>query len=180
MGISEDDKTAVLGTVMVLIALIVVGGIIAGLMVGLPKYNVWHQHMKGKSELARAEYSRQIAVVESEARLKSSVNLAQADIERAKGTAEANHIIGTSLTENYLRWYFIDSQHSQRDKTYIYVPTEAMMPIMEAGRFNLQTSRRTTLNADSIRWANTFPLFRRGHTWQEAEAARIEKGDESR
>lgn len=102
-----------------------------------PQYKVWHQHMQGKAELARAEYNRQIAVVESEAKLKSATNYAEADIARAKGTAEANHIIGSSLSESYLRWYYIDGLHQQSDKTYIYVPTEAMIPIMEANRLSM-------------------------------------------
>ena len=101
-----------------------------------PTYKVWHQHMTGKAELARAEYNRQIAVVESEAKLRAATNYADADIARAKGTAEANHIIGSSITDSYLRWYYIDGLHQQSDKTFVYVPTEAMIPITEAGRLS--------------------------------------------
>jgi hypothetical protein len=97
-------------------------------------YRVWHQHMIGKAELARAEYNRKIRVYESEAALMAAENFAKADVARAHGTAEANNIIGASISEGYLRWYYINGLHESGSKTYIYVPTEGMMPIMEAGR----------------------------------------------
>lgn len=120
--------------------LIVIGviAIVVLCFVALPPYHVWQQHMKGKAELAKAEYSRQIAVVEAEAKMKSAQMLAQADMERAKGIAGANEIIHQSITPEYLRWYYIDGLHQQQDKTIIYVPTEAMVPITEAVRLSTQ------------------------------------------
>lgn len=49
--------------------------------------------------------------------------------------AEANRIIGESLTNNeaYLRYLWIDSINHE-DNQIIYVPTEGGMPILEAGR----------------------------------------------
>ena len=61
---------------------------------------------------------------------------AQADVERAKGAAQANVILGNSLKGNadYLRYLWI--QNLEAGKTppqVIYVPTEAGLPILEAG-----------------------------------------------
>jgi hypothetical protein len=106
----------------------------AFLMAVIPPYNVWHQHMAGKAVLAKAEYSRKIAVVESEAKMMSSKNLAMADTLRARGIAQSNNIIGKSLTSEYIRWYYIDGLNKQQNKTTIYIPTEAMLPITEANR----------------------------------------------
>jgi hypothetical protein len=36
------------------------------LFIGGPQYNVWQQSLAGKSELARAEYNRQIKVQEAQ------------------------------------------------------------------------------------------------------------------
>lgn len=102
-----------------------------------PQYNVWQQGLYGKAELARADWNRQIAIKEAAAKEESAKLLAQAEVERAKGVAEANKIIGTSLHENedYLRWLWIESlSHTQNQ--VIYIPTEAGLPILEAGNRN--------------------------------------------
>jgi regulator of protease activity HflC (stomatin/prohibitin superfamily) len=101
------------------------------------KYNVWSSGMAGKAELAQADYSRQIAVREAMAKRDSAVMLAEAEVDRAKGVAQANKIIGDSLKGNqdYLRYLWI--QNLQNDKNQvIYVPTEANLPILEANRLN--------------------------------------------
>ena len=109
--------------------------IIAAGMYGCPRYQVYEQTLTGEAELARATYNRQVKVRESEATMESAKNLAQAEVERAKGVAQANQIIGNSLKDNeaYLRWLYIEGL---KDKTgeVIYVPTEAGLPILEAGK----------------------------------------------
>lgn len=100
-----------------------------------PPYEVWARGMKGKSELAQAEWNRKIAVQEAAAKFESAKHLAAAEIERARGVAEANKIIGESLKDNeaYLRYLWIHGlQESTSD--VIYVPTEANLPILEANR----------------------------------------------
>lgn len=100
-------------------------------------YAVWSAGMSGKAELNQADYSRQIAVREALAKKNSAIMLADAEVERAKGVAAANKIIGTSLEGNeaYLRYLWI--QNLQNDKNQvIYVPTEANLPILEANRLN--------------------------------------------
>lgn len=63
--------------------------------------------------------------------------LADAEIARARGVAEANKIIGDSLKGNdaYLKYLWITDVAGTNNKpAVIYVPTEANMPILEAGR----------------------------------------------
>lgn len=115
-------------------AVILLGGI-GGCMAIKPNYEVWQQEKEGMAALAKAESTRRIIVLESQAKLDSSKNLAAAEIERAKGVAEANRIIGKSLEGNeaYLHYLWINNLHEGRNDV-IYVPTEAGIPLMEAGR----------------------------------------------
>ena len=108
---------------------------VAVVMVGMPVYNVWTKEMSGKADLANAEWSKQIAIEEAKAELESASLKAAAEVERAKGVAEANAIIGDSLKDNdaYLRYLWIQGLHDGSSET-IYIPTEANLPILEAGR----------------------------------------------
>jgi hypothetical protein len=107
-------------------------------MVGCPKYNVWQQGLAGQAELKRAEQNRQIQIQEAMALKESAQFKADAEIIRAHGVAEANKIIGESLKDNseYLRYLYIDMLRDKDDSgvQIIYIPTEAGMPILEAGR----------------------------------------------
>lgn len=107
-------------------------------MWGCPKYEVYSREMTGRAELAQATSNRQIKVNEAQAAQEAAKHLAQAEIERAKGVAEANRIIGDSLkgNEDYLRYLWIHNlaEAEQKGATVIYVPTEANLPILEASR----------------------------------------------
>lgn len=98
-------------------------------------YSVWSEGKSGEAELARAESNRTIKTLEAHALMESSKHLADAEVIRARGVAEANRIIGDSLkgNESYLRYLWITSLES-KDKEVIYIPTEANLPILEAGR----------------------------------------------
>jgi regulator of protease activity HflC (stomatin/prohibitin superfamily) len=98
--------------------------------------NVWQQSKSGEAELAHAEFSRQIATCEANAKKESAKALAEAEIIRAEGVAKANLIIGDSLknSEAYLRYLYINQLADGNNKTVIYVPTEATLPILEANR----------------------------------------------
>lgn len=108
---------------------------IGGCMWGYPQYRVYSQEMAGRALLAEAESSRQIAVREAQAKKDAATMLAAAEIERAKGVARANQIIGDSLrnNEDYLRYLFVNGLENTRNQV-IYVPTEANLPILEAQR----------------------------------------------
>lgn len=116
------------------VAILVVGLIVLTLA-GCPYYRVWDQQQTGKAALARATQDRQIAVQDALAKKEAASNLADAEIARARGVAEANKIIGNSLKGNdaYLHYLWLDSLKDTKNQV-IYVPTEANMPIMEAGR----------------------------------------------
>jgi regulator of protease activity HflC (stomatin/prohibitin superfamily) len=103
------------------------------LIVGLPLYGVWQQSLAGKAELQKAEYTRQVAVLEAQAKMDSAQKLAEAEIIRAGGVAKANQIIGDSLKDNreYLQYLYISGleEGSQKGNVTIYVPTEGGMPV---------------------------------------------------
>jgi predicted aminopeptidase len=119
--------------------------IVAGLA-GCPRYNVWQQGLKGQAELKRAEQNRKIAIEAAKAKLESADMLGQTDekratyfakaeIIRAHGVAEGLEVIGESLKDNdaYLRYRWIEGLHNGSSEV-IYVPTEAGLPILEAGK----------------------------------------------
>lgn len=120
-----------------IIGTIIVGGIILVLMFSIPKYNVWASQMAGKARLAEANQSRQIKITEAKAKKESAIYEAQAEVERAKGMAKANQIVGDSLDghANYLMYLYIQNMQKTNNQI-IYIPTEGGMPILEANRLN--------------------------------------------
>ena len=104
-------------------------------MWGLPQYNVYQQGLSGEAALARAEQDRQILIREAAAKRDSAEMLAEAEVLRARGVAEANEIIAEGLggPQGYLRYLWIQAL-SENDSDVIYIPTEAGIPIMEATR----------------------------------------------
>lgn len=137
MAKSSDDLLAVYQRYWALFW-IVVGIIVLYILwrvVIYPPYMVWHQQMMGKARYAEAESSRQIAVLEARARQESARYDAESEITRAKGVAEANKIIGSSLRGNeaYLRYLWIQNLDKGNSEV-IYVPTEAGLPMLEASR----------------------------------------------
>ena len=106
--------------------------LILACMMGLPKYNVWKQEMKGKAEFAQAEQNRKIRIEEARANLEAEKLNAQAEIERAKGAAEAIKIENGQLTTTYIQYLWVRQQSSNQIQKIVYIPTEASMPILEA------------------------------------------------
>lgn len=118
-------------------SIVLIVGTIALGMVGCPKYAVYNQRMEGEALLAKSLSSKQVSVSEARAKMEAASLLAQAEVERAKGVAAANKIIGESLRENeaYLRYLWITEVANQNEgKTVVYIPTEANLPILEAQR----------------------------------------------
>lgn len=107
------------------------------LLWGWPKYKVYQLELKGQASLKEAQWSKQIRIQDANAQKESAKLLAQAEVERAKGVAEANRIIGNSLKENeaYLRYLWIEGLKDDNNKV-IYVPTEANLPVLEANRLS--------------------------------------------
>ncbi len=101
-----------------------------------PPYRVYSQKMEGEAELAKANYSKQVQIQDALAKKESAKALADAEVIRAEGVAKANAIIGQSLKDNeaYLRYLWINNMANEQNKTVVYVPTEANLPILEASR----------------------------------------------
>jgi len=102
---------------------------------GCPRYRVYSRNLSGQAELAEKEWSKKVLIEEAKAKRDSAKMLAEAEVERARGVAEANRIIGESLKSNeaYLRYLWIQGLQDGTSET-IYVPTEANLPILESTR----------------------------------------------
>ena len=114
------------------IGLLLLLAIIAGLLIGVPRYRVWAEGKKGEAEFMRAEQNRRIKVEEAKANLEAEKLNAQAEIERAKGAAEAIAIENGSLTPTYIQYLWVRQQNANTNNRIIYIPTEAGLPILEA------------------------------------------------
>ena len=112
--------------------------IILGLMYGLPIYNVWQQEMVGKAEMAKAEQNRRILVEEAKAKLEAEKLNAAAEIERAKGMAEAMRLENGTLSTTYNQYLFIRTLEKLADKgslpQIIYVPSQGLTPVMDLNK----------------------------------------------
>ncbi len=92
-------------------------------------YSVWAMEMGGKAKLAEATQSRQIQIEQ-----------AKAEKEAAKFTAEAIKIVGKA-TKNYPEYRqqiyiqaFAEALTGGKIEQIMYIPTEAGIPILEAGK----------------------------------------------
>lgn len=135
------DKVAGFGLLGIL-AIIFLGA----LSFGLPEFNRYQRLqtaenekqarlLDGEAELAEAEQTRQVKIAEAKAKLEAAKYLADAEVERAKGVKAANAIIAEGLggPEGYLRYLWIQALQDDSNSV-IYVPTEASLPILEAGK----------------------------------------------
>jgi predicted aminopeptidase len=132
----NDDELTLKGVLTIGgMGLVVFIGLVGVGMWGCPQYSVWQQGLSGQAELAKAEHNRQITIQEALAKKEAAKSLAEAEVERARGVAQANEIIGASLKDNeaYLRYLWLESLR-EGDNDVIYIPTEANMPILEATR----------------------------------------------
>ena len=123
-----------LPTKYIVIAIVAVLAFVGIAMFGMPIYRVWSQEMRGKAQLAEAEQNRRIKIEEARANLEAEKLNAKAEIERAKGAAEAIKIENGTLTQTYIQYLWVRNQNNLNEKTVLYIPTEANLPILEAGR----------------------------------------------
>lgn len=128
---------SIAGAIAVLLLVIVGGGL--GSCAAYNSIRVWNAETAGEAELAQAGSNRRIAVLEAQAQMDSAKLKAQAEVARARGVAEANHIVSNSLggPEGYLRYLYIQNLEQSKGQI-IYVPTEGGLPVLEAGRLNVQ------------------------------------------
>lgn len=116
--------------VIVVLACIVCAIVLVPLwMWGWPNYKVWCQEMEGRAALRRAEQEKQIII-----------ETAKAEVEAAKLRAQAIEAVGEAAqkypeyrTQEFIGAFAEAIQSGSIDQI-IYVPTEASIPIVEAGR----------------------------------------------
>ena len=118
-------RNATIIGVSFLLSLFVINAIVG------PLYNVWAQSLQGKAELQKAEYTRQVAVLEAQAKKDSAQQLADAEVIRATGVAKANQIIGDSLKGNpsYLQYLWITQGEENTNRTVYMVPSNGGAPV---------------------------------------------------
>ena len=96
-----------------------------------PLYGVYSKTLSGKAQLQEAEFTRQVAVLEAQAKMDSAAKLAEAEVIRAEGVAKANAIIGNSLKGNpsYLQYLWITQGEEKSNRTVYMVPSNGGAPV---------------------------------------------------
>lgn len=131
MGYGQRDGLSVgwLSTIWGTVGTIVLAVLITAGMAGCPQYNVWQQGLAGEAKLKRATQERKILVEQ-----------AKAELESAEIRALAIEVLGQKakdFPEYRLQEFlgaFAEALQSGKIDQIIYVPTEANIPIMEAGK----------------------------------------------
>lgn len=59
---------------------------------------------------------------------------AQIEIARANGTARANEIVGMSITDNYLRYLYVQGLQTNQMQT-VYIPVDGMLPVFDMSQY---------------------------------------------
>jgi regulator of protease activity HflC (stomatin/prohibitin superfamily) len=123
------------GSMFLLIGILIVA-LIAWSLFGLPVWRVWAQSKQGEADLQQAHKEQQIQVSKAQGRLDAATINKQAAIIEAEAVAEQIERIGATLTKHdlYLRWQWIKMMEERPNGSTIYVPTEAGLPILEAGK----------------------------------------------
>lgn len=98
-------------------------------LAGCPPYRVWNSEMTGLAKLAESENARKVLIEQ-----------ARAEQEAAKMRAEAIAIVGKAAKEypEYRQQEFLgafaEALKEGNISQIMYIPTEASIPITEAGR----------------------------------------------
>lgn len=100
-----------------------------------PVYGVWSSKKSGQADLEQAHFEQQVQVAEANGRLQAAETNKKAAIIEAEAVAKQIEVIGNNLRQHdlYLRWQWIKMMEEGQHDT-IYVPTEANLPILEAGK----------------------------------------------
>ena len=134
------------------IAICLVASSTVGLLFfGLPMWYVWKQGLSGEAVLAKAEQERRIIVEQ-----------ARAEMEAAQLRAEAIEIVGAAAQQypeyRYQEFMgaFAEALQSESIDKIVFIPTEANIPIVEAGRTVTMTANRDALDAKILEASTRF------------------------
>jgi len=123
-------KWVSIGLCSVLLA--VTGMVFAFKVVG-PQLNLYKANTEKKSVIAEQKAQSEAAEFKAKSEVTQAQAKADAEVIRAKGLAESQSIIAETLTEDYIRYLYIQAIEGNSNQI-IYVPTEGGLPILEAGR----------------------------------------------
>jgi regulator of protease activity HflC (stomatin/prohibitin superfamily) len=109
--------------------------VIAWQLFGYPIWKVWASQKQGEADLQQAHKEQQIQVSKAQGRVDAAELNKQAAIIEAEAVSAQIESIGKQLTEHdlYLKWQWIKMMEERPESSVIYVPTEANLPILEAG-----------------------------------------------
>jgi hypothetical protein len=126
----EDTVSSIVGIFFIMI---IIGAVVGGLYM-YPKYKIYKLEMNGKAELAEAQWSKQIQIEEAKGRLEASRYERETQLIQANTTAEANRIVAGSLDPLYIQYLMVTKMADGNTQQIIYIPTEAGIPLLEAGK----------------------------------------------
>lgn len=118
----------------------IVLGLIAMALLWSPIVGPWSQERRGMADLREAQQNRQILIEQAEAQRQVAILKATGEKEAAQLQADAIEIVGQAAKDfpEYRNQEFIgafaDALKAGSIDQIIYVPTEANIPILEAGR----------------------------------------------
>ena len=115
---------------------VVFGGFTVWGLWGRPVWQVWASGKEGEAKLQEANREQQIQVAQAQGRLNAARINKEAAIVEAEAVSAQIEQIGKQLTTHdlYLKWQWIKMMEERPDSSVIYVPTEAGLPILEAGK----------------------------------------------
>lgn len=115
---------------------IVIAILILWFLVGEPIWSIWASRKTGLAALAQAENEEKVAIARANARIGAAEANKKAEIIEAEAVAQSIAVIGDALEKNpsYNRFQWIKMMENRPDSSVIYVPTEANLPILEAGQ----------------------------------------------
>lgn len=121
--------------IWIFLGLVIFSGICLWILFGYPVWNVWASKKSGEADLTQAHKEQQIQVAKAQGRLDAANLNKQAAIVEAEAVSEQIQRIGKELSSHdlYLKWQWIKMMEEKPNNSVIYVPTEAGLPILEAG-----------------------------------------------
>jgi hypothetical protein len=112
--------------------------LIGGCMGAMPKYDLYKAETGKRARVAEARAEADAEQYRADRAVETATAEAEARRIEAEGIRDAQDTIASSLTPEYISWFFID-RLDDIDGQVIYVPTEGGVPVMEAGRTTVTT-----------------------------------------